>query len=97
METTEKLSNYHKHLYFEERPKSKEYQLDKCIKVLAMIAKLKDRNDRIRNFGETYYGKSANGNVYAPESEYIKYTKNIETIKRLKSYYNYCLTNVNKF
>ena len=97
METQEKLSNYQKHLYFEKRTQSKEYALDKCIKVLALIAKLKDRNERIRNYGETYYGKSANGNAYAPESEYIKYVKNIEIIKRLKSYYNYCLSNLKNF
>ncbi len=37
-------SNYHAHLYFESDPSSREYKLNKCIEVLGLIARLKDRN-----------------------------------------------------
>ena len=92
-----KQSNYSNHLRFEDRPNSKEFQLDKCIKVLGMIARLKDRNQIIEDCCENFYGKSENGRIKAPETEAIKYSTNIATIKRLKSYYNYCLSNLKQF
>ena len=92
-----KQSNYSNHLYFENNPSSREFQLDKCIKVLGMIARLKDRNQIIEDCCENFYGKSENGRIKAPETEAIKHSTNIATIKRLKSYYNYCLSNLKQF
>lgn len=90
-------TNFQKHLYFENNPKSKEFKLDKCIKVLAMIAQLKDRNQTIFNMCDNFYGRSENGKVKAPEREAIKFNRNLEVIERLKKYYNYCLSNVGVF
>lgn len=95
MELTQ--TNFQKHLYFENNPERKEFKLDKCIKVLAMIAQLKDRNQSILNMCDNFYGRSESGKVVAPERESIKFNKNLETIKRLKKYYNYCLSNVGVF
>lgn len=67
------------------------------VKVLAMIAQLKDRNQTIFNMCENFYGRSENGKVKAPESESVKFNRNLETIERLKQYYNYCLSNVGAF
>lgn len=90
-------TNFQKHLYFEKNPKSKEFQLDKCIKVLAMVAQLKDRNQAILNMCDNFYGRSENGKVKAPEREAYKFNRNLATIERLKKYYNYCLSNVGRF
>ena len=90
-------TNFQKHLHFENNPKSKEFKHDKCIKVLAMIAQLKDRNQNILNMCEEFYGRSKNGKVKAPEREANKFNRNLETIERLKRYYNYCLSNIGVF
>jgi len=95
----ETLTNtyYKRHLYFEDRPDSKEYNLDKCVKVLAMIAILRDRNQSIRNMSESIYGTSSDGHIKASVEDYNKYNRNKKTIERLKRYYNYCLTRLESF
>jgi hypothetical protein len=90
-------SNYQKHLYFDNTPTSKEFSLDKCIKVLGLIAILKDKNQSIINFSNEFYGKNENGMINTTEREFAKFNNNLETIKRLKSYYNYCLSKVKSF
>lgn len=89
---TGKLSNYQKHLYFENDVNSKEYQLHKCIAVLGLIAKVKDRLCRINNFVDSESFAFVNAKSY---TEKIKH--NSLLISRLHDYYNYCLTKVNKF
>lgn len=90
-------THYKKHLYFEGNPNSREFQLDKCIKVLAMIARLKDRNTNIINTCEFIYGKHENGRVRVTERDLLRFNRNLEMIERLKGYFNYCLSKVNKF
>lgn len=90
-------SNYSKHLYFENTPKSKEFALDKCNKVLAMIARLKDRNKRIEDYCLNFYGRDSQGKIKATENYLLKINENLETIKRLKTYYNYCINKLEKF
>lgn len=41
-------TNFQKHLYFETRPNSEEYKINACMKILEMIASLKDRNASMR-------------------------------------------------
>ena len=96
MEATETQSNYQKHLYFEQRPESREYRLDKCIKILALIAQLNDRNQAIRDYCEEFHGRSELGLLLAPQREHDRYNKNLGTIKRLKQYYNSCLEAASK-
>lgn len=84
---TEKLSNYQKHLYFENDVNSKEYQLNKCIVVLGLIAKVKDRLNRKQSYGFSFNDET--------RTEEIKH--NLRLIRRLFSYYNYCLTKVKTF
>ena len=93
----ELLTNYQNHLYFEQSPKSKEYALNKCIVVLGMIAKLKDRNVAIKDYCNKFYGTDVNGSIKAPEKEANDFERNIKMIKRLRKYYNYCLARVENF
>lgn len=97
MEIIASTSNYQKHLYFENSPNSSEYTLDRCMKVLAMIAKLKDRNQLICDMCENFYGRDSSGFIKTNECELKKYMGNLETILRLKRYYNFCLSRVLKF
>lgn len=39
------MTHYRTHLYFEGRPESPEYRLDKAMKALGLIARLHDRNE----------------------------------------------------
>ncbi len=91
------MTNYQNHLYFEEIKDSKEFALDKCIKVLGLIARLKDRNQSISDMCVEAYGRSANGSILAPKYESDKYKRNLATIRRLKSYYNYCISKLEPF
>ena len=93
----ELLTNYQNHLYFEQSPKSKEYALNKCIVVLGMIAKVKDRNAAIKDYCERFHGRDVNGSIKATEKEAKDFEQNIKMIKRLRQYYNYCLARVEKF
>lgn len=87
--------NYENHLYFE--PYSKEYMLNRCIKILGMIAKLKDRNERLINFCEKIYGVSENGLIKSDNKRAYQYEKNKKTIRRLKSYYNNLISRLDRF
>lgn len=97
MELTKRKTNFQKHLNFEDYPESKEFKLNKCVKVLSMIARLKDRNQDIIRECNYLYGKSKDGKNLASEVEFEKFNKNLELINRLKKYYNYCLSNVGAF
>lgn len=85
---------FQKHLYFD--ADSREYQLGKCMKVLEMIARVKDKIDEIEQHCIKFYGFNEYGRLQGSESDNLKYAKNKATLKRLKSYYNYCLTKINK-
>lgn len=89
---TKNLSNYYKHLHFENRPDSKEYALNRCIEVLGMIAIVKDRNLTIEQLSAELYGKSDTGNIITSEREYKRYQWNKKVIERLKRIYNYRLS-----
>lgn len=88
---------YKKHLYFEQRTQSKEYQLDKCMKVLELIARVKDRNQNIREFCENCFGTNSTGNIITTQAELDKYNFNLEVIKRLQKYYNNLIQNLKRF
>jgi hypothetical protein len=90
-------NNFTNHLHFENHPNSRVFQLDKCGKVLEMIARLKDRNIDLAETCEMLYGRNERGRIMCSESMQIKYNKNVETIKRLKSYYNYLIDGLKKF
>ena len=92
-----KTTNFHKHLYFENKKDSREYQLNKCIKVLELISILKDKNDEIRNFSELMFGKNKDGKTITNEKELNNFNKNVEMINRLKKYYNYCISKLKPF
>jgi hypothetical protein len=92
-----KVSYFQKHLYFEKYPNSKEFQLDKCNKILEMIAKLKDRNVSIYEVSKQFHGTDSQGRIKTTEPEFIKFQRNAETISRLESYYNNCLSKLTKF
>lgn len=85
-------SNYKNHLYFEDRKESKEYALNKCIKILALIAILKDKNESNRSFYNDIYGENR-----MPLSESVKYRQNLKTIKRLRGYYNNLIKKLGMF
>lgn len=91
MELIASITNFQKHLYFENNPSSREYALDRCMKVLAMIAKIKDRNQLISDMYDNLLSDSIK------TIEYKKFKNNLEMIKRLEGYYNYCLSRVFKF
>lgn len=98
--TTEKpiwmsFSHYQKHLNPQE--KSIEYAINRCMNVLAMIAKLKDRNRTIENMCEDIFGKNEDGLIIAGDIEAEKHLKNLKMIRRLKAYYNSCLSRVEGF
>jgi len=97
MEILTKQTNYQKHLYFENLPNSKEYALNKCIGVLGIIAKLKDRNRAIAETCEQYYGRDENGKIKATDKEAGKFNRNLAAIARLKNYYNTCIEKLKKF
>jgi hypothetical protein len=97
MQNQSTLSNFQKHLYFENFPNSKEFQLDKCNKILEMIAKLTDRNDSITEYSLKFYGVNANGNIRTTEREMVKYQNNLKTIERLKNYFNASLSQISQF
>ncbi len=68
------MSQFRDHLYYEDKPESKEYQIMKCFEVLGLIARAEDRiisGMRPRSY--------------------------IATISRLKKYYDYCVSNIEKF
>ena len=88
---------FKKHLYFESHPNSREYKLDRCMKVLGMIAQLRDRNRRIELFNEQIYGRTDNGHLLASESDCNEYILNTKKIQRLKGYYNYCLSKLESY
>lgn len=90
-------TNYQKHLYFEENTNSKEFALSRYISVLGMIAQLRDRNQAILESCETLYGRNENGKVIAPSTEVDMYDKHHAMIKRLKNYYNFCLSRLTIF
>lgn len=74
--------NYKHHIHFSEDRNSKEYALDKCMKILGLIAQVKDRMEVVKRYSGTN------------DTRFITYGK---TISRLKKYYNYALSNVVKF
>lgn len=76
------------HLYYEGNKASKEYQIAKCMKILEMIAILRDRNANIKEFCKDVFGTSKSGAVLASNEYHKKYNNNLETIARLKQYYN---------
>ncbi|MGL6284869.1 MAG: hypothetical protein ACRC2J_20875 [Microcoleaceae cyanobacterium] len=73
-------TNYESHLYFEKYPKSKEYALNKCINILAMIAVLKDRNLNITLACEAVYGKNNSGAVTGTVNDVQQHQKNKDLI-----------------
>jgi len=88
---------FKKHLYFESRPNSLEYKLDRCMKVLGMIAQLRDRNSHIESHSIKMYGRTDTGKIQVSESDYNNYIRNTKTIIRLKGYYNYCLSKLESY
>jgi hypothetical protein len=92
------MNTYFKqHLYFEQDKTSKEYKLDRAMKVLAMIAQVRDRNKQIVDFSRMVYGTNTDGKVLTTESEKAKHRHNREVIKRLKRYYNWCVRQIESF
>ncbi len=90
------MSYYKFHLNFESRPNSREYLLDRCIKVLAMIAKTKDRILII----ETEIRKRENTRefFFYPIGQYRElFESKQKVLSRLQQYYNYRLSLVTKF
>lgn len=76
---------YSEHLYFENRPESREYAIDKCMRVLGMIAMVKDRILRLKGQIDRMYGYST----------VVKYKDKLNNdyaiLSRLEQYYNYCI------
>lgn len=76
---------YREHLYFENRPESREYAIDKCMRVLGMIAMVKDRILRLKGQIARMYGYST----------VVKYKDKLNNdyaiLSRLEQYYNYCI------
>lgn len=85
---------FQSHLYFDEN--SKEYALDECMKILGLIARVKDRNNDIIEMSRKFYGCTEKG-VRTTESEFDRYEKNKLIINRLQRYYNNKITNLVKF
>jgi len=90
------MSHYKLHLNFESRPNSKEYLLDRCMKVLEMIAVINDKildteiklKDCATSDSFLYYSKDQ-------FTELLKWKKLVKA--RLQQYYNYRLSLVTKF
>lgn len=91
------LTNYQKHLYFENNPNSKEYKLDKCNKILALIARLKDRNQTIIDFCIEFYGETSDNCIKCSVENKKTILQNRKTILRLKMYFNKCLLQITSF
>ena len=43
------MENYRKHLYFESDLESREYAIDRCMRILGLIARCKDSDSRKNN------------------------------------------------
>ena len=90
------MSYYKYHLNFENSPNSKEYLLDRCIKVLAMLAIMNDRiNDTFHKIKHYNSGKASL--YYSKEYLYKFYEYQLKVKARLEQYYNYRLSLVTKF
>lgn len=90
------MSHYKLHLNFENRPHSKEYLLDRCIKVLSMIAVI---NDKIL-YTEIKLKDCATSDsfLYYSKEQFTELLKSKKLVKaRLQQYYNYRLSLVTKF
>lgn len=77
------INNLIKHLYFENDKTSKEYSLNRCLKILENIAKAKDRVSNLQKFDDEYSREK----IYTLE----------KAIKRLEIYYNTCINRLGKF
>lgn len=87
---------FQSHLYFEENKQSKEYAHDECMRILGLIARLKDRNNDIIEMSRKFYGCTGKG-VRTTALEFERYEKNKYIINRLQIYYNNKITNLAKF
>lgn len=90
-------TNYHKHLYFEKEKDSKEYAIAKCMNILGLIARVKDRNAEILENAERYGGRSHEGKLLVYRSDLDKIRFNKEVINILQRYFNNCLHKVKRF
>lgn len=90
-------THFKNHLYFETRPESQEFALERCRVVLGMIASLRDRNDSIIDFSKKFYGLNEKGNLVSSPKEVEKYLSNLKMIRRLQSYFNFCKSRINNF
>lgn len=90
-------SHLMRHLYWEERPESKEFALHSLVDLLHKIAILRDRNKRIVEWSEEYLGRAENGNIRCTREDHDRYTHNRAVIARLKRMYNYKLSKLKPF
>ena len=90
-------SHIMRHLYWEERPESKEFALHSLVDLLHKIAILRDRNKRIVEWSEEYLGRAENGNIRCTREDHDRYTHNRAVIARLKRMYNYKLSKLKPF
>ena len=97
LEQIKQAKNFEQHLYFENRINSREYAIDRCMKVLGMIARLKDRVEKTEIMCENLYGRNEEGVIMASNIEFKIHKRALEMIERLKKYYNFCVLRINMF
>lgn len=89
-------SNYWQHLNYENFEKSKSYKLNKCLNILAMIARLNDRKSSLVNFAKELHG-TKDGILLMKKEDIIKIEQYKKMIVRLKNYYNKNINELKKF